>query len=551
MKRTLAILIVALLLASGAVQASWLKTPKDVLWGIFEAIEERGSTDENIERLQDFIGAYPNSAVTDEALLRLSELLIKKKRFEKAASYCEKLLSDFPLSPYKDEALYLLGYSNYRMGNIADASSYLASVVDSPTATLTQKVKATIILDTIADVERLLSVPEPPHLVGAVLPLKGAYRKFGEKALKGILLAAGVFNEGGKDNVEIKLINTVDLEEPLESAIEELIYDNRLGGIIGPLLSKNATEVARFSQDHGVPLIALSQKEGLPSMGDYVFRNFLTPRAQADTIAGYAVKVLGKKSFAILYPENNYGRVLKREFRRAVEELGAVVVGELSYKPGKKDFAQELKTLFGIEVEERIIGRRHVARYTPTVEVDALYIPDYYPSVVQIAPYLAFYNIKGVQLLGSNGWNSPKLPQLAGEYVEGAVFVDGFFANSKRWATEEFVRRFKNTFGYTPGIIEAQAYDAAMIMFNAIESASMRMFVKDAIKSTVDFEGATGTIHFSPEGEAIKELFLLKIEGKRIVEIEDPWATLKDDGEDAEVIEETVQENGEQGQGSF
>ncbi len=545
MKRILAISIIVLLLVhhSSSLQASWFKRPQDVLWGIFESIEEEGATEENTERLETFVDAYPSSAVTDEALIRLCELLIEKKRFEKALLYCEKLLSDFPLSPYKDEALYLLGYSNYRMGNIQDASSSLTAVVDSPTSTLTQKVRATIILNNIADVEELLSVPEPSHLVGAILPLKGAYRRFGEKALRGILLAAGVFNQETDSNVEIKVINTVDPEEPLDSSIiAGLADDARLGGIIGPLLSKNAMKVAGLSQENGIPIIALSQKEGLPEIGDYVFRNFLTPRAQAQTIARYAVEVLGKERFAILYPENNYGRILKTEFKQAVEALGATVVGELSYRPGKKDFAEELKTLFAIEVEKHVIGRRHVAKYTPTVEVDALYIPDYYPAIVQIAPYLAFYNIKDIQLLGSNGWNSPKLPQLAGEYVEGAVFVDGFFSGSKRWATEEFVKRFRNTFGYTPGIIEAQAYDASMIMFNAIQSAGMRLFIKDAIKSTVGFEGATGTIHFSPEGEALKELFLLKIEKGRIVEIEDPWAVLKQDTENAEIMENRVDE---------
>ena len=540
MNRTIATIVavaVLILCSSQGLWASWIKWPKDVLWSIFESIEEQGPTDKNIKRLEEFLDAYYESDVTEEALIRLARILIDKKDFERAALYCKKLVDDFPESPYRDEALYLLGYSNYRMGNIADASSALTEVIDSPSSTLTQRVRATIILNTIADVEELLSVPEPPYLVGAALPLKGAYRRFGEKALRGVLLAAEVFNKDGRDNVEIKVINTVDTEEPLGSYIESLSYDKRFGGIIGPLLSKNAPEVARIAQQSSIPVIALSQKEGLTQMGDFIFRNFLTPRAQAETIARYAVDVLGKQNFAILYPDNHYGRALAREFRRSVEELGATVVGQVSYSPGKKDFAQELKTLFAIEVEEHVVGRRHLSKYTPTVEVDALYIPDYYPSIVQIAPYLAFYNIKDVQLLGSNGWNSPRLPKLAGQYVEGAVFVDGFFAKSKRWATEEFVKRFRKTYGYTPGIIEAQAYDAAMILFSAIESASMRIFIKESIKSTIDFEGATGNIRFSPDGEAIKELFLLKIEDRKIVEIEDPWATIESEQEPADDTE--------------
>ncbi|NIQ94532.1 MAG: hypothetical protein GWN87_10185, partial [Desulfuromonadales bacterium] len=64
------------------------------------------------------------------------------------------------------------------------------------------------------------------------------------------------------------------------------------------------------------------------------------------------------------------------------------------------------------------------------VDFDALFIPDYADRVGMIAPQLAYYGIEELPLLGINGWNSPDLLRVAGAFVEGAIFVDGFFAYS-------------------------------------------------------------------------------------------------------------------------
>jgi ABC-type branched-subunit amino acid transport system substrate-binding protein len=59
-----------------------------------------------------------------------------------------------------------------------------------------------------------------------------------------------------------------------------------------------------------------------------------------------------------------------------------------------------------------------------------------------------------------------------------------------------------------------------MMLLETIEAGNRtRDGVRDALEDTYSFEGATGTMYFDPVGEAKKELFLLTVEGKRIVEI--------------------------------
>ncbi len=501
------------------------KTALASLTSIFEDLEERGPDPDILERLERFVETYPRADVTDEALARLGGIYLEKKDFNKATVYYRRLIEDFPLSRFREEALYGLGVCRYRKGRIKDARELLEVVLTSNRTTLTLRVKTERLLE---DIESVLRVYDADFGdidtigIGALLPLKGRYASFGERALRGVLLAAGVFEQDSGTDVEVHVRDTSSSGGSLEDAVTDMAYNERIAGIIGPLLSVTAEKAAREAQMLHIPIIALSQKEGIPRIGDYVFRNFLTPRQQASAMARYAVEEMGAQRFAVMYPENRYGRTLARLFVSEVISLGGEVAGEVSYQDGQRDFGKELKFLFGIEMTERLEGRRRIREYKPTLEVDALYIPDYYSTVSLIAPYLDYYNVKGIKLLGSNGWNYARLVELADGYIEGAVFVDGFFPESRRAATRRFVERFRKVYGTTPGVIEAQAYDAAMILISSIWSEGGivdREAVRSRIGSIWNYEGATGDISFDNAGEAEKELFLLAVKEGRIVEL--------------------------------
>src|SRR6185503_4752339 len=63
--------------------------------------------------------------------------------------------------------------------------------------------------------------------------------------------------------------------------------------------------------------------------------------------------------------------------------------------------------------------------------------------------------ITPVTLMGASGWNSPKLPEKAGRYVENALFTDAFFAGQDSKEVQSFVTEFRKAFQRTPGLPEA------------------------------------------------------------------------------------------------
>jgi len=100
--------------------------------------------------------------------------------------------------------------------------------------------------------------------------------------------------------------------------------------------------------------------------------------------------------------------------------------------------------------------------------------------------------------------------------------TDGFFAESASKHVRDFVRIFQETFNEKPGFIEAVAYDTANILFQMVSRPDIRFrgVLKNRLKELSDFRGTTGPTIFDENGDVLKELYLLQIEGSRFVESE-------------------------------
>ena len=69
------------------------------------------------------------------------------------------------------------------------------------------------------------------------------------------------------------------------AAVRDLVLDHRVAAIIGPLSRVAAEAAAQEAEKLWVPIITLSQKEGVSEIGGYVFRYFLSNEQQARALA--------------------------------------------------------------------------------------------------------------------------------------------------------------------------------------------------------------------------------------------------------------------------
>jgi branched-chain amino acid transport system substrate-binding protein len=333
--------------------------------------------------------------------------------------------------------------------------------------------------------------------------------------------------------------------------VRDLVMDNKVAAIIGPLSRVAAEAAAEEAENLWVPIITLTQKEGVSHIGSYVFRYFLSNEQQTRALVDYAVLGLDYKRFAILYPGDSYGTRLMNLFWDELDRLGAEVRGVETYDPSQTDFAEQIKKLVGlyyprVEDESRETegiktdqsspaGSKGQApgdleeELTPIVDFDAIFIPDGYSQVGLIAPQLAYHEVTGVKLLGTNLWNSQKLVEMAGPYLQDAVFVDGFFSGSGLPMTSRFVENYEKTFGGQPGYPEAQAYDTVHLLMEALRQPGVtsRPMLRDALLGIQALPGVAGIASVSPDGEVSKPPFLITIYRRRMEEIQVDFEMLR------------------------
>jgi ABC-type branched-subunit amino acid transport system substrate-binding protein len=157
----------------------------------------------------------------------------------------------------------------------------------------------------------------------------------------------------------------------------------------------------------------------------------------------------------------------------------------------------------------------------PIVDFDAVFIPDSPGKVGQIVPQLAYFDVKDVYLLGTNLWHSNSLIKIADQYVQGAVMPDGFYAQSTSPVVQEFAKVFEETYQETPDFVAAVVYDSAMILFNVVSRPHIRYRteIRDDLLNLENFPGVTGITRFDENGDVLKNMHLLRIKGKKFVEL--------------------------------
>lgn len=375
-----------------------------------------------------------------------------------------------------------------------------------------------------------------PDTVGAVLPLSGKAASYGYKTLRGIQLGLGLYGPR-PSRIKLAIIDSEGNPDSARRAVERLVTEDHVIALVGSLSSKTAVAVASKADELGVPSIALSQKAGITDIGPTVFRNALTSEMQVRQLVRVAMEDLGHKRFAILYPNDAYGVEYANLFWDEVLARGGVIAAAQTYDPKETDFSGPVQRLVGTYyLEDRVDEYRHALRewqkkakslgarksppgelLSPVVDFEAIFIPDGTTAVGQVAPMLAYQEVNEVRLLGTNIWNTSGLLRKGERFVEGSIFVDGVFADDSRFKRSAFYRDFHKTFHEEPGLLEAQGYDAGLMIRELIEKGQRtRVGLAENLAELKTFRGSLGTLFMNSSREVERPLVPLTVEKGQI-----------------------------------
>jgi len=365
---------------------------------------------------------------------------------------------------------------------------------------------------------KTVSSPFNVKRIGCLLPTSGTYANYGVSAQRGVDLAYLTFIANGNNTgLQIEYRDTGSNPAKTKQAVRELA-ELGVAAIIGPV--GPAEDAAKEAQLRGIPIITLTGKEGITSLGDSVFRHFLTQTMQVKSVTEYAFNTLELRRFAVLYPDEPYGRDMMKLFTSEVKRRNGVVVAAESYAPKTTDFGKQIKKIIGVSGKKEIAHDPNKEWPETMVGIDGVFIPDTAETVGLILPQLRFYDVNDVILLGTNLWHSDKLVSMAGKYLPQAVIPEGFFAESEEPQVARFVERFMEAYNSKPGFVEAIAYDTALMAFHVI--AQKPASYSDFKRMLVDLQsvrGVTGITSFTETGEAEKMLYLLRGNPDGFVEI--------------------------------
>ncbi|MFN2159157.1 MAG: ABC transporter substrate-binding protein [Anaerolineales bacterium] len=346
--------------------------------------------------------------------------------------------------------------------------------------------------------------------IGINAPMTGDIPKVGEGTkyasemwLEDINAAGGLEVGGKKYPVELILEDNESKAESATKANTKLITQDEVLVIVGPQASKQAVPAGGVANDNETPMVSpWSTNPNTTLDRPWVFRTpFLDP-FQGPVVANFVTEEFGFTKAAVLYDvASDYPKGLAEYFKSAWEGLhgpGSVVAYE-SFTTKDTDFSAQLTKIIesGAEI---------------------LFTPQYYNEVALIAQQAHELGWDG-PIVGSDSWGSAELMNLCGDDCKGQFFSTHYAAAGATGATKEFIDRYNEKYGYVPDDVGALTWDTMLIVQKAIQDCGQitgdikvdRKCVRDALAQIKDFDGITGKMTFTEQGDPIKCAVIVKI----------------------------------------
>ncbi len=338
-------------------------------------------------------------------------------------------------------------------------------------------------------------------LIGEYGSLTGTEATFGISASNGLKLAVDeINNSGGLLNKQIEIKTYDDQGKPSEAAtvVQKLITKDEVCAIIGEVASSRSIAGAQICQQNNMPMVTpASTNPEVTRIGNNIFRVCFIDPFQATVLSKFAINTLKINKVAVLKDlKNAYSTGLSDFFVKEFASMGGEVIEVQSYQSGDKDFKAQLTAI-------------------KSKNPEAIFIPGYYTEVGLIAIQAREIGIT-IPLFGGDGWESEKLTEgKAKDALEGCFFSTHVSAENPDPAIQNFIKKYQEKFNSMPDAMSFLAYDAGLILFDAIKRAGSTdaARIREELAKTKDFAGVTGKITINDERNAIKPAVILEIKG--------------------------------------
>jgi branched-chain amino acid transport system substrate-binding protein len=337
-------------------------------------------------------------------------------------------------------------------------------------------------------------------VVGHFASMTGAEATFGISTDNAIKLAIQERNaKGGVKGKQIVLKTIDDASKSTEAAtaVTRLISDHGAAAILGEVASGRSMTGGAIAQKQKVPMISPSSTNpDVTDIGEYIFRVCFMDDFQGWVGAKFARDELKAEKVAILYDQAQpYSSGLADFFEKEFKAMGGAIATRQAFNGGNLEISSQLQAIKGADVQ-------------------LIYMPIYYGPAATIIRKARESGITA-PFLGGDGWDSEELARNAGDAINGNFFSNHYAPEEDRPEVKNFVEKYKAAYGAVPDGLAALGYDAALVLFDAMDRAKSLSSkdLRDAIAETKNFTGVTGTFSIDAKRNAQKSAVIIEYKG--------------------------------------
>ena len=339
--------------------------------------------------------------------------------------------------------------------------------------------------------------------IGGNLEMTGGSASYGKSAQNGIKLAIDAANaKGGVLGKKIEFVVADNKSEAAEAtnAMQKLIAQDKVIAVIGPNLS--SASIAATSINTSAKVLAITPMGTNPNVTvdkdgktkDFMFRACFIDPFQGTVMATFAKDKVNAKNVAILVDNSSdYAKGLAQFFKEAFTKGGGKIVAEESYLQKDTDFKATLTKI-------------------KASNPDMIYVPGYYQEVGMIVKQAREMGLN-VPMAGGDGWDSAKLPEIAGKAALNNTYFSSLYSpDDDSQLNKDFVAAYQKAYNEKPDVFAALAYDSALLVINAIKTANAvdTVKIKDAMAKTAGFSGVSGNVTFNAQHNPVKSAVIIE-----------------------------------------
>ncbi|RFU67335.1 ethanolamine utilization protein EutJ [Peribacillus saganii] len=346
--------------------------------------------------------------------------------------------------------------------------------------------------------------------IGANLELSGGVASYGQSIAQGLELGLKEINKEGIDGKKIELVkfdNKSEASEATNGAIK-LVNQDKVAAIVGAATSTNTLAQVQIVTDKKIPLItptgtspAVTMGEKGDKLNEYIFRTCFIDPFQGTVAANFATQEKGSKTAAIFIDSaSDYSKGLAKSFKEVYEKNGGKVVAEEAYVAKDTDFRATLTRI-------------------KSAKPDFVFLPGYYEEVGLIVKQARDLGLD-VPFMGGDGWDSPKLIEIAGNDALNNTFITNHYSSGDEdKKIQDFVAAFKAEYKKdAPDAFHALGYDTAYFLADAIKRAGSTdpEKIQKALAETKDLSLVSGQFTLDENHDPIKSATILEFkDGKQ------------------------------------